>query len=48
MPFIRKHLSLSIISAAICLTFTPLLAYAQNAAIVNGKAIPSAQLDALI
>ena len=48
MSFIRKHLSLSIISTAICLAFAPLLAHSQNAAIVNGKAIPSAQLDALI
>lgn len=44
MITIRKLLTL----AALSLTFLPSFAFAQNAAIVNGKPIPKAQLDKLI
>ena len=43
-----KLLPLYILSAASVALFSSSVAMAQNAAIVNGKAIPKAQLDRLV
>ena len=45
-PIMKKHLLTHLAGAALLLALSPLV-FAQNVAIVNGKAVPKTRLDAL-